>query len=72
MDKQIISTQQIQQAILSLSEAERVSILKWLIKTDRKLWDQELETDFSEDGPGYKLLESVKKDLKSGLCKPWD
>jgi len=69
---QIISTQQIQQAILSLSDAERISILNWLVRTDRKLWDQELEKDFSEDGPGYKMLKSVQKDLKSGRCTPWD
>ena len=72
MDNQITSTQQIQQAILSLSDKERISILNWLVRTDRKLWDQQIEADFSEDGPGYKLLQNVKKDLKSGRCNKWD
>lgn len=67
-----ISTQQIQQAILSLSEAERISIINWLIQIDRKLWDREIETDFSENGPGFKILEHVQKDFKSGRCTSWD
>ena len=66
------STQQIQQAILSLSDAERISIINWLIQIDRKLWDHEIETDFSDNGPGFKLLERVQKDFKSGRCTSWD
>ena len=72
MESQIISTKQIQQAILSLTDAERLSILNWLVKTDYKLWDQELATDFSEGGPGNELLEGIKKDFKAGLCTTWD
>lgn len=72
MDNQIASRQQIQEAILSLSDSERLYILNWLVRMDRKLWDQEIETDFSEDGPGHKLLKNIKEDLKSGRCSPWD
>ncbi|RPJ14915.1 MAG: hypothetical protein EHM30_09565 [Desulfobacteraceae bacterium] len=66
------STKQIQEAILSLSDAERISIINWLIQIDRKIWDSEIETDFSENGPGSKLLAQIKKDFKSGCCTTWD
>ena len=66
------SKQQIQKAILSLSDADRISILHWLTNMDRKLWDKEIEADFSEGGPGEQLLREVQKDFKSGRCSPWD
>ena len=66
------STKKIQQAILSLPDAERVSILQWLIQMDRKLWDKEIQSDFSKGGPGASLLEQIKDDFRSGICSPWD
>jgi hypothetical protein len=59
-----ISTQQIQQAILTLSDIEKTSLLHWFIQTDKQLWDQQLEADFSENGPGAALLERIKKDFQ--------
>ena len=72
LNEHLSSTKKIQQAILSLPDSERVSILHWLIQMDRKLWDKEIETDFSEGGPGVKLTEQIKNDYKSGICSPWD
>ena len=66
------SIEDIQQAILSLPESERESILKWLVQMDQELWDREIEADFSKDGPGANLVEQIKNDFKSGLCAPWD
>jgi hypothetical protein len=66
------STQQIQQAILTLSDIEKTSLLHWFIQTDQQLWDQQLETDFSENGPGAALLERIKTDFQAGRCTRWN
>ena len=66
------STQQIQQAILTLSDTEKTSLLQWLIQTDKQLWDKQLEADFSENGPGADLLDQIKKDFREGHCTRWD
>ncbi len=66
------STQQIQQAILTLSDIEKTSLPHWFIQTDQQLWDQQHETDFSENGPGAALLERIKKDFQAGRCTRWN
>jgi hypothetical protein len=67
-----ISKQQIQQAILTLSDIEKTSLLHWFIHTDKQLWDHQLEADFSENGPGAALLERIKKDFQEGRCTRWN
>jgi|GEM_PF-2985764 len=60
INEQLSTTKKIQKAILSLPDSEKASILQWLIQMDRKLWDKEIEADFSEGGPGAKLTEKLK------------
>jgi hypothetical protein len=67
-----ISTQKIQKAILMLSDTEKTSLLNWFIQTDRQLWDQQIEADFSENGPGADLLDRIKKDFHEGRCSRWN
>lgn len=61
-------TQQIQQAILSLSDIEKTSLLNWLVQAGKKIWDKQLEADFTENGPGAELLKRVQKDFQQGRC----
>ena len=70
LKEHLSSTKEIQQAILTLPNSERFSILQWLIQMDRKLWDKEIEADFSESGPGAKLIEQIQNDFKAGICSP--
>ena len=72
MDKMPATREQIQEAILSLPGSERASLLKWLVETDRLVWDNEIEEDFSEGSAGASLLERVKKDFRAGRCTKWD
>ena len=67
-----ISKQQIQEAILTLTDIEKTSLLNWFIQTDKQLWDQQIEADFSENGPGAALLEKIKKDFHEGRCTRWN
>lgn len=67
-----ISKQQIQQAILTLPDIEKTSLLHWFIQADKQLWDEQLEFDFSTNGPGAALLERMKKDFHDGRCAPWN
>jgi len=72
MDKMPATKEQIQEAILSLPGNERASLLKWLVETDRLVWDGEIERDFSEGGTGAALLDRVKEDFEAGRCTRWD
>jgi hypothetical protein len=56
-----ISKQHIQQAILTLPDIEKTSLLHWFIQADKQLWDEQLEADFSTNGPGATLLEQIKE-----------
>ncbi len=56
-----ISKQHIQQTILTLPDIEKTSLLHWFIQADKQLWDEQLEADFSTNGPGATLLEQIKE-----------
>lgn len=64
--------EQIQEAILSLPQDERASLLKWMLETDKLMWDREIEKDFSEGGAGASLLDRIRKDFRAGRCGKWD
>jgi hypothetical protein len=72
METATAKKEQIQQAILSLPQDERASLLRWLLETDKLMWDREIEKDFSEGGPGAPLLDRIRKDFSAGRCKKWD
>jgi hypothetical protein len=59
---------EIKDAILSLPEKQRTSLRDWLIEIDKKIWDSEIELDFSDSGKGKKNLEKLEKDFEKGLC----
>ena len=61
---------EIQTAIGELSPQDRDALLKWLIEDDRKLWDEQISRDFSEDGAGMKLLSDVDKQIDAGDFRP--
>ena len=66
MQKTPATREQIQAAILSLPGEERVSLLKWLLESDKLMWDREIERDFSEGGHGALLLDQIRKDFRAG------
>jgi len=67
----IATETQIRKQIMSLPPDRRGQLLHWLIKMDKRDWDQQLEEDFSGDGPGMTLLHQVKEDFRTGRCERW-
>jgi hypothetical protein len=72
MDTATVTKEQIQEAILSLPRDERASLLKWLLETEKLMWDHEIEQDFSEGGAGAPLLDRIRKDFRDGRCPKWE
>jgi hypothetical protein len=60
----------IKQVIAELSEAEKTSLVAWLNEQDAKVWDMQLESDFSEGGAGMVLLEGWDAEIKAGGSIP--
>ena len=60
----------IKAAIAELPETEKASLAAWLIQRDAEAWDKQIESDFSEGGPGMALLEAWDAEIKSGKSVP--
>lgn len=72
METATAKKEQIQEAILSLPQDERASLLQWLLETDKLLWDREIEKDFSAGAAGASWVDRISKDFRAGRCKKWD
>ena len=66
----IVTLPEIQRAIETLSEDEQAQLATWVADRDRKVWDAELERDFSTGGAGSALLESVRRQVRAGKSAP--
>lgn len=64
--------EKIQDDILSLSDSEKLRLSKWLAELEARVWEQEIENDFSQGGRGQALLDRVKSDYAAGKCVQWD
>jgi hypothetical protein len=61
---------EVQAAIRELKSDDREALLAWLIEADRKAWDEQLGSDFSEGGAGMKLLEEIDAQIDRGNFRP--
>jgi hypothetical protein len=61
---------QIQAAIGELSPDDRETLLTWLLDADRKAWDEQIASDFSEGGAGMKLLAEIDEQIDRGGFRP--
>jgi hypothetical protein len=61
---------QIQADINELGPDEREALLAWLIDADRKSWDEEIGSDFSDGGAGMKLLADIDEQIDRGNFRP--
>ena len=64
--------EKIQDDILSLSDSEKLRLSKWLAELEARVWDKEIEDDFSQGGRAHALLDRVKSDYAAGKCVQWD
>ncbi len=53
-----------------LSPDDRQALLAWFIEADRKAWDEEIGRDFSEGGPGMKVLAEIDEEIERGNFGP--
>ena len=60
----------IKAVIAELPEAERASLAAWLVQQDSEAWDRQIDSDFSEGGPGIPLVESWDAEIKAGDAVP--
>jgi hypothetical protein len=60
----------IKQVITELSEEEKASLVAWLNELDAKAWDEQMERDFSEGGPGTTLVEAWDAEIQAGPSLP--
>lgn len=60
----------IKDAISSLPEEEKASLVTWLKQQESEAWDREIEQDFSEGGRGSALLEKWDAEIKAGESMP--
>ncbi len=66
------TVEKIQDEILSLPDSEKIRLFKWLADYEVRVWDQEIESDFTQGGRGQALLDRVKYDYTAGECSRWD
>jgi len=60
---------EIQRAIEGLSEEDQASLATWVAERDFAAWDAEIERDFSANGAGSSLLDSVRRQVRKGESK---
>jgi hypothetical protein len=61
---------EVQPAIAELSVKDRQTLLDWVLEADRKAWDEEITSDFSEGGAGMKLLSDIDEQIRQGDFQP--
>jgi len=60
----------IKEAIQQLPEAERLELADWLEEINNRVWDAEMDRDFSPGGRGMTLLEEAEADVHEGRVTP--
>jgi hypothetical protein len=60
----------IQRAIEALPQEEQAQLATWVADRDLAAWDAEIERDFTADGAGAALLDSVRQQVREGKSKP--
>ena len=60
----------IKEAIEQLKPEDQTILASWLSERDWKAWDEQIELDFSGDGPGMALFAELEAELSAGMTRP--
>jgi len=60
----------IKEAIAHLSEADRKQLADWFEELEERVWDEEIERDFSPGGIGMPLLAELEREIEEGKTRP--
>ncbi|EFI35010.1 hypothetical protein Dthio_PD2402 [Desulfonatronospira thiodismutans ASO3-1] len=66
------TVEKIQDEILSLPDSEKSRLFRWFADYEAKVWDHEIERNFTQGGRGQEFLDRVKSDYKAGKWSRWD
>ena len=67
-----MTVEDIKAAIEKLPEPERWELADWIEEMKQRVWDAEMERDFSTGGRGMRLLQEAEADIREGRVKPLD
>ena len=67
-----MTMQSIKEAIVRLSEPERLQFAEWFDELKEDEWDRHMEADFSTGGRGHHLLEEVEADIAAVRTMPME
>lgn len=58
-----MTVEAIKAAIEQLTGTERHAVAEWLQEIEEKVWDAEMEQDFSPPGRGHPLVDKVNQEI---------
>ena len=61
------AVQQLEKAVRSLSDEERVAFRAWFAEVDAEEWDRQFEADVNAGRLDW-LIEEARQDLRDGRC----
>ena len=61
-----MTLEEIKDAVVQLSEAEREQFADWFEALEEEAWDRQMKEDFSPGGRGAHLLERIDREIDAG------
>ena len=60
----------IRAAITGLPEEDKIALATWLSLQTMDEWDRQMAQGFATGGPGVRVIEKVKSDIRAGKFRP--
>ena len=67
-----LTLEAIKAAIEQLPPEEQSTLASWLSERDWKVWDEQIERDFSPGGSGMPLLAELEREIAEGKTRPME
>jgi hypothetical protein len=65
-----MSLAEIEEAVKSLNREELAKLAAYIARTDKLVWDEQLEEDFSPGGKHAATLEKIDAEIDTGNFRP--
>jgi hypothetical protein len=65
-----VSLAEIEKAVTELSREELAKLAEFIAQQDKRVWDEELEQDFSPGGKHAAALEKIDAEIDAGNFRP--
>ena len=67
-----MTLESIKEAIEQLPPEQRTILANWLSERASKVWDEQIERDFSPGGRGMPLLAELEREIAEGKTRPME